>query len=256
MLDMLIIGLLAFSLEMIDNGLGGGFGTIMSPLLLIFGYDPKIVVPAILVSEMISGVWGGANHLRYRNVNWKAVGVTLAGSLVAMSAASYLIGVVLPSAYVKWYISILAFAMGVLVIVKSYGKVKALKENNFSKKWCGALGFIIGFNKGSTGGGYGPLSVSGYILLGIPAAQAIGTTTVAEGIACLLGVVTYGATIGISLSMAIPLSVGSFIADPISAWINNRLKEKVEPPFHGRLVGVAMTVLGFITLMKLMGYLG
>jgi len=56
--------------------------------------------------------------------------------------------------------------------------------------------------------------------------------------------------------MAIPLSVGSFIADPISAWINNRLKEKVEPPFHGRLVGVAMTVLGFITLMKLMGYLG
>jgi len=46
---------------------------------------------------------------------------------------------------------------------------------------------------------------------------------------------------------------GKLHGDPISAWINNRSKEKVEPPFEGRLVGVAMTVLDFITLMKLIG---
>ena len=39
--------LLAFFLEMADNGFGGGFGTILSPLLVILVYDPKLLVPAI-----------------------------------------------------------------------------------------------------------------------------------------------------------------------------------------------------------------
>jgi uncharacterized membrane protein YfcA len=237
---------------MIDNGLGGGFGTIMTPLLIILGYDPKIIVPAILVSETVSGVWGGYCHLRLKNVNFKAVGITLLGSIIAMISASFIIGVLLPSIIVKWYASILAFFMGIFVVYKSYRKIRARDPDDFSKWKCTLLGGIIGFNKGSTGGGYGPLSVSGYILLGLPAAIAIGTTTVAEGIACAMGVVIYGSTIGIALSMAMPIAIGSAVADPISAWINNTLKKRVDPPFHGRLVGVAMTVLGLITIFRLL----
>ncbi len=37
MIELLTLFLLAMCLEFIDNGLGGGFGTIMSPLLIIFG---------------------------------------------------------------------------------------------------------------------------------------------------------------------------------------------------------------------------
>jgi hypothetical protein len=33
--------------------------------------------------------------------------------------------------------------------------------------------------------------------------------------------------------------------------VNNRLKRRLEPPFHGRLIGVAMMVLGAITILKL-----
>ena len=252
MLEPLLLFLLAFAMEMIDNGLGGGFGTIMSPLLVISGYEPKIVVPAILVSETVSGLWGGSCHIRYKNVNFKAVVITLLGSLVAMVTASFIIGLYLPSLYVKWYMSIVAFAMGVLVVVKSYSYIQPQKPNDFSKPKCTLLGGIIGFNKGSTGGGYGPLSVSGYILLGLPAATAIGTTTVAEGIACAIGVVTYASTIGLVSSIVIPITMGAFIADPLSAWVNNTLKKKVEPPFHGRLVGIAMTVLGLVTTLKLL----
>jgi len=60
MFETFAIVMLAFALEMIDNGLGGGFGTIMSPLLMLLGYDPRAVVPAILVSETMSGVWGAS----------------------------------------------------------------------------------------------------------------------------------------------------------------------------------------------------
>ena len=252
MLELVYLALLAFCLEMIDNGLGGGFGTIMTPLLIIFGYDPKVIVPAILVSETVSGLWGGYCHVRFKNVNFKAIGITLLGSIIAMISASLIIGVLLPSIVVKWYASILALTLGVFVVYKSYGRIRPRDPNDFSKWKCALLGGIIGFNKGSTGGGYGPLSVSGYILLGLPAAIAIGTTTVAEGIACIIGVVIYGSTIGIALSMAIPIAIGSAVADPISAWINNTLKKRVEPPFHGRLVGVAMTVLGLITILRLL----
>jgi uncharacterized protein len=251
--DFLIIFALALFMEMVDNGLGGGFGTILSPVFIILGYDPTMVVSSILVSEAISGLWGGAWHLKFKNVNFKAYGVTLTGSLIAMTVASIAIGVLLPKMVVKWYISIVALLMGLFVIYKSYRTFKPLEGNNFSKWKCWLLGFIVGFNKGSTGGGYGPLSVSGYILLGIPAAVAIGTTTIAEGTACVIGIVTYGATSGFVLSFLVPLALGAFIADPVSAWLNHTLKRKVEPPFHGRLVGVVMLVLGCVTILKLLG---
>jgi len=201
---------------------------------------------------MVSGVFGGSWHTYFKNVNFRAVGVTLLGSLVAMGVASFVIGIYVPSTYVKWYASLVAFAMGIIVIVRSYSYITKRGSKDFSKWKCALLGGIIGFNKGTTGGGYGPLSVCGYILLGLPAAVAIGTTTVAEGIACTMGVVTYGSTIGIALSLALPITIGAAIADPVSAWVNNILKKKVEPPFHGRLVGIAMTVLGSITILKLL----
>jgi len=253
MLEFITLMLMAMILEAIDNGLGGGYGTILSPVLIISGYDPKVVVPAILVSEMVSGIFGGSWHAHFKNVSFKAVGVTLLGSVIAMTTASFIIGVYVPSVYVKWYASLIAFTMGILVIIKSYSYIKPRDHNDFSKWKCALLGGVIGFNKGTTGGGYGPLSVCGYILLGLPAAIAIGTTTVAEGVACTIGVITYGSTIGIALSVALPITIGSAIADPLSAWVNNHLKKKVEPPFHGRLVGIAMTVLGFITILKLLG---
>jgi hypothetical protein len=239
-------------MECVDNGLGGGFGTILSPLLILFGYDPKVVVPAILVSEMVSGVWGGAWHFRFGNVNFRAVGATLIGSLAGMSAASLVIGELLPASAVKQFIAILTCGMGTFVVVRSFSVFnKYAKPKEKVSIWKTALmGLAIGFNKGGSGGNYGPLSVTGYMVLGLSAAVAIGTTTVAEGIACAVGVALYSQITGIVLSVAVPLTVGSFIADPISAWANNKLKLKLKPPFHGRFIGLCMTALGVLTLLR------
>jgi uncharacterized membrane protein YfcA len=255
MLELAILIMLAFIMESVDNGLGGGFGTILSPLLILFGYDPKVVVPAILVSETISGVWGGSWHIKFRNVNFRAVGATLLGSLIGMTIATVLIGEVLPSSTVKQFIAILTILMGSFVVIRSFSIVNkhAKPKDKPSTIKTALLGLAMGFNKGGSGGNYGPLSVSGYILLGLPAAVAVGTTTVAEGIACALGVALYLQITGIVLAVAIPLAIGSFIADPISAWANNKLKLKLKPPFHGRFIGLGMTALGIVTLLKALG---
>jgi uncharacterized membrane protein YfcA len=251
MLDILLIGLLAFALEMVDNGLGGGYGTLMSPLLLLSGYDPQVVVPAILFSEMCSGLIGGGSHAYFKNVNWRSVAITFIGSIIAMIVATFSIGFLLPKTVVRTYISIIALLMGLFVFMRSFRKFKIkIRPNALGTA---TLGFICGFNKGMTGGGYGPLSVSGYITLGLLPAVAIGTTTVAEGIVCTIGFFTYQAFIGIRWPIALAMAVGSAIADPISAWINNGVKKRLQPPFHGRIIGLAMFTLGLITLLKTLG---
>ena len=256
MFDPVVLFLMSFCLEMMDNGLGGGFGTILSPLLIMFGYDPRVVVPSILVSEMVSGLWGGAWHFKFKNVDFKVIGLTLLGSLTGMVLATFLIGEFLPATAAKQFISLIALLMGVFVVLRSFNfKPKPEKPGLINKLKFVVLGMIAGFNKGGSGGGYGPLSVSGYMSLGLVAATAIGTTTIAEGIACTLGVFLYSRFTGIVIAVALPITLGAFIADPVSAWMNNSLKLKLEPPFHGRVIGVAMTVLGVITLLKSLGYI-
>jgi len=116
-----------------------------------------------------------------------------------------------------------------------------VRRNGYST-WCS-----------QSGGNYGPFSVTGYMVMGMSAAVAIGTTTVAEGIACALGVAMYAQMTGIVLAFAAPLAIGSFIADPISAWVNSHLKHKLSPPFHGRVIGLAMVVVGTIGMLKTFG---
>jgi len=254
--DFITLAILAFIMEMIDNGLGGGFGTILSPLLILFGYDPIVVVPAILVSETVSGIWGGAWHWKFGNVNWKVVGLTLIGSLSGMALATYITGAVLQPATLKLIIAIMAVIMGAFVVLRAKFRERIAKLD-FSKHpiLFSIMGAIIGYNKGTSGGNYGPFSVSGYMVLGLSAATAIGTTTVAEGIACALGVAMYSQITGIVLSVAIPLSIGSFIADPISAWVNNHLKNKLHPNFHNGLIGFVMMLVGTVALLKVLGFI-
>jgi uncharacterized membrane protein YfcA len=154
----------------------------------------------------------------------------------------------------KQVIACFTVIMGFFVIARSY-MVKRIERMRLENHWWlfGVLGSLIGYQKGTSGGNYGPFSVTGYMVLGLSAATAIGTTTVAEGIACALGVAMYSQITGIVLSLALPLTLGSFIADPVSAYINNRLKLKLSPPFHGRLIGLAMTLIGTVALLRTLG---
>lgn len=60
---------LAFICELVDSSLGMGYGTTLTPLLLILGYDPLDVVPAVLFSEFITGIFTGLLHHKFENVD-------------------------------------------------------------------------------------------------------------------------------------------------------------------------------------------
>ena len=50
--------IMAFACEYVDSTLGMGYGTTLTPLLIMMGYNPFQIVPVVLISELLSGLLG------------------------------------------------------------------------------------------------------------------------------------------------------------------------------------------------------
>lgn len=61
------------------TGVGGG--SLMTPLLLMFGYPPPVAIGTDLLYAAITKVGGGMSHHRRGNVNWRVVALLGAGSI-------------------------------------------------------------------------------------------------------------------------------------------------------------------------------
>jgi len=62
--------MLAFFFELMDSSAGMGFGTGLTPLLLLIGYEPLQVVPILLISESVTGFTTGIFHHEFENVKF------------------------------------------------------------------------------------------------------------------------------------------------------------------------------------------
>jgi uncharacterized membrane protein YfcA len=254
MLDPSSLVVFAFLMAFMNDSLGGGYGTLSAPLLLILDYPAKVTVPAILASEASSELFSALWHVKFKNVCYRAFGLMTVGGIFGIAAAVLVIGVFLTSTAAKLYISAIAVLMGIFVIVKSFSFFTKYSQRDKPKRinmpLIVTLGMICGFNKSSTGGGYGPLSTSGFQVLGLAPAEAVGTTIITKGTACLISIVMWSGFIGIDLSVTIPMVIGALIGAPFAAWLNNYLKHKMRSSLHSRFLGVIMSLLGLYSLLK------
>jgi len=244
-----LIVVMAFLCEYIDSSLGMGYGTTLTPLLLLMGYNPLQIVPAILLSELITGLSAAFFHHRMKNSNFKIgaidlkIALVMAGCSIFGAVAAVFVALNLTKFYIKLYIGVLVFAMGVLILATLKRKFK------FSWKKISSLGLVAAFNKGISGGGYGPLVTSGQILSGVESSNAIGITSLAEGLTCLVGVITYFSftnhTVDWSLSPS--LILGAILSVPLAAYTVKKFKRG---PLR-LIVGIATLLLGLFTLGKL-----
>jgi uncharacterized membrane protein YfcA len=109
---------------------------------------------------------------------------------------------------------------------------------------------VAAFNKGISGGGYGPLVTGGQILSGVGSKNAIGITSLAEGLTCFVGVITYLAFTNhtVDWQLAPSLVLGAILSVPLAAYA-----VKIIPALRLRLiVGLATLILGALTLLKLL----
>ena len=118
----LLIAAMAFICEYIDSSLGMGYGTILSPVLIIMGFNPLVVIPAILLSQAVGGFTASIFHHQFQNVNFrpgsrdtKVVFIISAFGLIATVIAA-LIAVNISKVVLKTYIGILVIVMGIILL--------------------------------------------------------------------------------------------------------------------------------------------
>jgi len=266
------IVVIAFMCEYMDSTLGMGYGTTLTPVLLLFGFAPMQIVPAVLLSELITGLLAGFFHHQHGNVNFKPattdvlkitnmlkplgyiedfkktvplhlkVALLLAVCSIIGTIAAVFVAVNIPRFWLKLYIGFLVLAMGIIILI-CLGK-----DFKFSWRKIGILGIIASFNKGMSGGGYGPVVTGGQILAGIQGKNAVGITSLAEGLTCLVGVITYGilAKNPIDWKLAPWIIGGAVVSVPLSVISVKKLSTKQLK----LAIAVLTIILGTVTIIR------
>jgi uncharacterized membrane protein YfcA len=243
----LAIVLAAFACEYVDSTLGMGYGTTLTPVLMLVGYEPLTIVPAVLLSELVTGVTGGIMHHGAGNVNFRRgsrhrrVALVLAGCSIVGTLAAVCISIRIPKWALSGYIGVLVLGIGVTILAtmnRTFG---------FSWKKIAGLGLLAAFNKGMSGGGYGPVVSGGQVLSGLDAKNAVGITSMAEGLTCVVGAVLYLLTTGIDGRLALPLVVGAMLSVPLSVHSVHAIGDR----WLRVAIGVLTLALGTVTLVRL-----
>jgi len=240
--------LLALFCEYIDSTLGMGYGTTLTPVLLMMGYDPGQIVPSVLLSEFVTGLLAGVLHHEVGNVDLKPgsrpfkVALVLAACSIVGTLVAVFVAVNIPKWVLKAYIGALVLAMGITILL-TVGRTFA-----FSWRKVVGLGLVAALNKGLSGGGYGPLVCGGQVMAGMDEKAAIGITSLAEGLVCIVGVIAYLVTGngGVNWGLAPSLLLGAMLSVPLAA-----LTVKKVPIRRMRwAIGRAVTALGLYTLIS------
>jgi uncharacterized membrane protein YfcA len=270
--QMLLIPVIAFLCEYMDSTLGMGYGTTLTPVFLLMGFAPMQIVPVILLSELISGVLAGFFHHREGNVDLKPrtadifkiknalrplvyidsvrrtvprhlkVALLLAVCSVVGTVAAVFVALNIPKFWLKMYIGCLVLAMGIIILV-------CINRNfKFSWKKITLLGVVASFNKGMSGGGYGPVVTGGQILSGVDGKSAVGITSLAEGLTCLVGVIAYILISENSLDWKLApwVVVGAVLSVPLSAKSVKVISER-KLKFA---IAILTIILGVFTIVK------
>lgn len=257
--------ILSLVLEYTDASIGGGYGTALTPTLLMIGFVPIEAVPAVLFGQLIGGISGGFWHHKLKNINLdfrhdqsikKRLGILgykprsvdskvvliigLCGLVGGLSAVFFALNI--PSMVLSTYIGIMVLAIGILILWQRN------KTRNLSWKGLVGVGLISAFNKGASGGGYGPLVTGGQVVSGREARSSVASTTMTEVIVCTVSFIAYAVLSGdIYWKLCAATSIGAVIAGPFAAMTVKRVDSK-------RLkiaIGIITVVLGSLTLSKL-----
>jgi uncharacterized protein len=206
--DVVAVVLLAFLFETLDSSAGMGFGTALSPLLLVLGFEPLQVVPALLACEAATGLTAGVMHNEFRNIELSLrplnqaaktlliiAGIGGLGAIVAEVLTYYTLE--LPETFVKTYVGIVILVMAAIILTNAMrGGRRSYRPRRLL-----AFGAVAGVNKGIGAGGYGPVVTLGGVLSGVFEKTSVAIATLSEGIASTLGTITFLVLVALGTSV-------------------------------------------------------
>lgn len=266
----ILLVIAAFIMEAIDSGFGMGYGTVLSPVLITLGMAPLVAVPSILLSQAIGGFTASIFHHRFGNVDFKPKSTKVTVILnsikqrgclnsfklgftrdlkVTLAITSLGVIATIIGAFVAIKISKTSLTIYIGILVLLIGTLM-LSGKTFKFSWLKMMGIgvLAAFNKGISGGGFGPVVTGGQIIAGNKQKSSIGCTTLAEAPICIVGFATYVLAKGIeSYDPVIALSIGAFLGAIFGPFIT----KKISPGKLKLILGTWITIAGIWTLVKL-----
>lgn len=245
-LEVSVVFFLGYCLAALDTSIGMGYGTIGTPILLIIGIVPIVAVPLILLSQFVETTLGSIAHRKFKNgdvFNFKQgdgkVSLVLITTGITGAALGVITGITIPKIYVSIYISFLVTAIGFLV---SYPP-----SIDFSWRKIIPVGFVSGFNKAISGGGYGPLIMSGLMVSGKPVRNSVAVSIFSVSVITLFSAFIYFLSDSFdSYFMMAAIIMGAVVGSQVGPKVTKNLASRKS----GKLIGLAVVVMGLLTLIN------
>jgi hypothetical protein len=214
--------LIAAIFEFMDASAGMGFGTALTPLLLMIGFDPKQIVPVVMIQQGAAGLVGAFLHREFQNVEWKfkpmsetiklAIIIVLSGVVFNILA---IVGIYkifeVDKIWIKLYVAALLLMMGVTSLFQSK------KERPYKPGKMVFWASLAGFNKGVGGGGYGPVVTIGGLMAGVPVKSMMAVTAISEGSVSTVSVLVWLLMLGSGVTIDYILLPSFMLATMFSA---------------------------------------
>lgn len=229
---------IAMAFEFMDATAGMGFGTAITPLLLVMGFDPKQIVPVVMIQQGVAGLIGTFLHKEYGNVEWSFkpmsetiklwLYIAVPGILaVTVSATSVYAIFKFAKVWITLYVCALLLGMGAISLYQGISQ----RERKYKPKMMIFFATLAGFNKGVGGGGYGPVVTVGGLISGVPAKSMMAVTAISEGTVSTFSILVWLAMLSGGVVLDYLLLPSMMIATILSAvfapWATRVFPEKI-----------------------------
>jgi protein-S-isoprenylcysteine O-methyltransferase Ste14 len=216
--------------------MGMGYGTILTPVLLILGFGTHDVIHAVLLSQGIVCLPAAFFHWRLGNIDLSARNGDLKLIVAVVAAGAAAVGLAslvvtrLPRTVLTAYLGIVVVVMGLVLL--------RMKRFTFSWKLLSVFGVLSVVNKALTGTGFGPVFTSGQLISVKEPRSSVGASVAIVGPICLFAFLAHTVVERPDdLSLAYVLIAGALPAALLGPLQTSRMKE-----------APARVVLGVLTL--------
>ncbi len=255
MTSLLLLALAGLIGQLVDGALGMAFGITTSTVLLASGIAPAAASQVVHLAELGTTLASGTAHWRFRNIDWRTVGLLAAPGAIGGFTGAVLLSSLSAEA-AKPVISTILVGLGLLVLVRFARPRAPRAQRRIAAGALTPLGLCAGFLDALGGGGWGPMGTSTLLASGrMEPRKVIGSVSASEFI------VTLGASAGflvglggsgVNVAWVFALLAGGVGAAPLAAWTVRHLAA----PVLGSAVGGLIVITNAGALLDLVGVAG
>ena len=246
--EFFLFAAVGFLAQLVDGGLGMGYGIISATTLLTFGFAPAAVSASTHTAEFFTTAVSGGAHLLHRNIDWRIFWRLAPAGIIGGVVGTYVLTGISGESVRPFVVAYLAI-MGLLILRRAVRWQKPRSSSRHSTRLYGVIG---GFCDAIGGGGWGPIVTSTMLADGGEPRYVIGSVNLSEFFLTFAISATFVAALvtghwqmGGSLSdYVIPVAgliAGGVVAAPVASYLAKSV------PARKLLTAVGLLVLALTT---------